>query len=105
MNEPPPVLLPSGQPIVWVTWPWLVLLGVDLPDFLHAEAELLRLAAFGEVVFGDELLGQRAARAFGEEDVLAAQLHARLVSRPWAGRRVPTPMSPATTPLTAPSSS
>ena len=49
---------------------------IDLPQFLDADAVFLRLASFVELVFGDELLGQRAARAFGEQSVFAAQLHA-----------------------------
>ena len=53
-----------------------VLVGRDLPQLLEADAVLLRLAALGELELPDELLGQRAARAFGDERVLAAQLHA-----------------------------
>ena len=56
----------------------LVHLGANLPELLHAEAVLLRLAAIGEIVFGDDLLGQRAAHALGDEDIFAEQFHAGL---------------------------
>ena len=48
----------------------------DLPQLLQAEAELLRIAAFAEAELGDELLAEIAARAFGEQRVFGAQLHA-----------------------------
>ena len=54
----------------------LVVLRLDLPEFLQADAELGGLAAFGEVVFGDELLGERAARAFADQHIFAHQRHA-----------------------------
>ena len=54
----------------------LVFLGLDLPQLLEADAVLLRLAALGQIELGDELLGERAARALGDDRVLAAQLHA-----------------------------
>ena len=38
--------------------PRLVLFGRDLPQFLEADAEFLRLASIREVEFGDQLLGQ-----------------------------------------------
>src|SRR5271156_5849124 len=50
--------------------------GVDLPDLLQADAVLFRLAAGIELELGDELFGQRSARAFADQDVFAAQLHA-----------------------------
>ena len=52
----------------------------DLPDLLHAQAELLRIAMGRQVQPRVDLLGQAAAHAFGDEDVLAVQLHPRLVS-------------------------
>ena len=54
----------------------LVLGGIDLPDFLQPDAEFRRLALGVERVFRDQLLAQAAARAFGEQRVLAEQLHA-----------------------------
>jgi hypothetical protein len=45
MNDPPPAFLPSGQPIVCMTLPFAVLRRVDFPDFLHAQAEFLRVLA------------------------------------------------------------
>ncbi len=53
-----------------------MLVGRDLPQLLEADAELLRLAAAVEPEARDQLLGQRAARALGDDRVLAAQLHA-----------------------------
>ena len=54
-----------------------VLLRRDLPELLQADAEFLRLAALarGRSV-GDQLLAEAAARAFGEQRVFGAQLHA-----------------------------
>ena len=54
----------------------LVLGGIDLPDFLQADAELRRLALGVEREFRDQLLAQAAARAFGEQRVFAEQFHA-----------------------------
>ena len=53
----------------------LVLAGRQPPQLLEADAVFLRLALV-EVVGLGELLGQRAARALGEQRVAAAQLHA-----------------------------
>src|ERR1043166_9562558 len=61
-----------------------VLVGRDLPQLLDAEAELLRLPAAVEPVVGDQDLRQAATRAFGEQRVLGAQLHA---AREVAARR------------------
>ncbi len=72
---------PKGQPMVCVTWPLSVLLGLHLPQFLHAEAEFLRLPAFRQLEAADDFLGQRTAHAFRDEHVLPNQLHARLVIR------------------------
>jgi len=52
--------------------------GVDLPDFLDADAVGLRVAAFIELVFGNQLLAQMTAGAFGEHCVLGMQFHAEL---------------------------
>src|SRR5690606_30408682 len=56
-------------------------LGPDLPQLLDADAVFLRFAPSAQIVVLDELLGERAVRALGDERVLAAQLHA-------AGERV-----------------
>ncbi len=79
MKLPPPVLIPSGQPMVWVTWPWRWF-SAGSPRALHADAELLRFAAFGEVELRDDLLGERAPHALGDEDIFAKELHAGLKS-------------------------
>ena len=49
---------------------------VDLPDLLQADAELLRVAPRVELELGDQLLGERTARALGDQHIFAAQLHA-----------------------------
>ena len=54
----------------------LVLGRINLPEFLQADAEFLRLAPFVQLEFGDKLFRQRTARALGEKRVFAAQLHA-----------------------------
>ena len=55
----------------------LAMLGrIDLPQLFQAEAEFLRLAAFGQAELGDQLLAEIAARAFGEQRVFGVQLHA-----------------------------
>ena len=59
----------------------LVVLRADLPELLHAEAVLLRLAALREPVFRDELLREAAADALADQDVFAPELHAGLVGR------------------------
>src|SRR5437667_1637138 len=48
----------------------------DLPQLLEPDAELSRLAALAEAEALDQALAQAAARALGEQRVLAAQLHA-----------------------------
>src|SRR4051812_22153283 len=50
--------------------------GVELPEFLQADAEFLRLAPLAQAEAGEQSLGERASRPFGEERVLAAQFHA-----------------------------
>src|SRR3569832_460935 len=56
--------------------PLLVLRRIDLPDFLEADAEFRRLALRIERELRDELLGETAPHAFGEQRVFATQLHA-----------------------------
>ena len=58
--------------------PFAMLVGVDFPDFLHPEAEFLRLLAVREIVFGNHLFRERPAHALGQEHVLAVQFHPRL---------------------------
>jgi DNA polymerase len=57
----------------------LVLLGIDVPEFLDADAIDLRLAVGFEVELLLDLLGQAPARALGEEGVASVKLHARLI--------------------------
>ena len=54
----------------------------ELPQFLDAEAVGLGLPAVGEAEAGGELLGDAAARAFGEEGRAGADVGARRVVRP-----------------------
>src|ERR1041385_8907533 len=54
----------------------LVLFRRDLPELLQADAVFLRLAVLAELTRRDQLCGQRAARALGEQRVFGAQLHA-----------------------------
>ena len=51
---------------------------VDFPQLLDADGVGLRILAGVQLVAGDQLLAQVAARAFGEHGVLADQLHAEL---------------------------
>ncbi len=51
---------------------------VDLPQLLDADGEALRVLAGIELVLVEQLPAQMAARAFGEDGVLAQQLHAEL---------------------------
>jgi hypothetical protein len=53
-----------------------VLRRIDLPEFLEPDAEFRRLAIVRKPVFRDQDLAERSARAFGEQCVLAEQLHA-----------------------------
>ena len=62
------------------------------------EAEFLRLAALAEVEPGDDLLGERAAHAFGDDTLFAEQLHAGLVVGLVARPSRSMPKTPATTP-------
>ena len=58
----------------------LELLGGNLPDLLHAQAEFLRVMAVRQVQPRHDVLGQRSAHALGDEDVFAVQLHPRLIA-------------------------
>ena len=53
-----------------------MLLRLDLPKLLEPDAVLLRLAIGVEFEGVDELLGEGAARAFGDQRVFAVQRHA-----------------------------
>src|SRR5690606_40932019 len=55
------------------------ILRLHLPEFLDADAELLRFASLVELEVRDEPLGQRAAHALGDQHILAVELHARLI--------------------------
>ena len=57
----------------------LVALGLDLPQLLQADAVDLRVDAFAQLEALLELPAEVAAAAFGEQGVLAVQLHAGLV--------------------------
>ena len=59
----------------------LVLLRVDVPELLEADAVSLRLALLVELEDALQLLGQMPSRALGEEGVAAVKLHAGLVIR------------------------
>ena len=53
-----------------------VFLRRDLPELLQSDAEFLRLAVVREPESRNQRLGETAARAFGEQRVFGAQLHA-----------------------------
>src|SRR5438067_319806 len=57
----------------------LVLLGLHVPQFLEADAIHLRIGAVAQPVARLELAPELAAAAFGEERVLAVELHAGLI--------------------------
>ncbi len=54
--------------------------GCDFPDFLHANTELRHIAISIQIEFGNHLFRQRAPHAFRDENILAAQLHPRLIT-------------------------
>ena len=54
----------------------LVFLRIDLPKLFQSDAEFRRLGILVEREAVDQRLGQAAARAFGEQRVFGAQLHA-----------------------------
>ena len=58
-----------------------VAFGADVPDLLHAEAELRNIGFLGEAETGDGVLRQRAPGALAEQDVFAPHLHSRFVGR------------------------
>ena len=51
------------------------------PQFFHADAVGLRIGVFRKIEFRDELLGQRSARAFGENHDFGLQIVSRLEVR------------------------
>ncbi|KAG1252012.1 hypothetical protein G6F68_011992 [Rhizopus microsporus] len=59
----------------------LMLGRVDLPQLLDADAVGLRVLAFVQLVTGDQLAAEVAARAFSEDRVLGLQRHATLEGR------------------------
>ena len=60
----------------------MVLFGINLPDFLHAEAEFLRAFPGRKVVFLDDFLGQGPAHPFRQEHIFADQRQTGLMVRP-----------------------
>jgi hypothetical protein len=59
-----------------------VLVGLDFPQFLEADAVGLRVGVASSANFSiEELLAEMAAAAFGEEGVFAEQFHAHLEVR------------------------
>ncbi len=56
--------------------PFTVFVGRNLPELLQPDPEFLRIAAVGKRELRDQLLAEVAARAFGEQRVFGAQLHA-----------------------------
>src|SRR5690606_39730615 len=54
---------------------------IDLPEFLDADAEFLRIDTVAQVEFLLQLFRQRAAYALGNQRVLGAQFDARRVAR------------------------
>ena len=57
----------------------LVALRLHLPQFLDADAVGLRIDAFAQLEFLHQVLGERAAAAFGENRLFRVQFHAGLV--------------------------
>ena len=93
--------LSSGQPMVCCTKPALVLLRRDLPQLLQADAEFLRIPILPQAEALDQYLRKVAARAFGQQGVSGAQLHAAGEAG-FCCPSLATPMSPVATPVTAP---
>ena len=69
----------------------LVVLRLDLPELLEADAVFAGLAAIGKIVFRDQLLGERTARALADQHIFAEQRHARRKARTVACRRAARP--------------
>src|SRR3990172_9115782 len=59
---------------------WFVLCGRNLPKFFQADAVFLWSALRVQAKFPDQLLGERAASAFGKERVFAAERDAGRVA-------------------------
>lgn len=58
-----------------------LVLGVGhLPDFLDADAVVLRILSRGEIETGDQLFAEMAAAALCEQGVPGVQFHARGVA-------------------------
>jgi hypothetical protein len=57
----------------------VVLLGIDIPQLLDADAVNLRLAVRLKIILRLHLLGQVTARAFGKQGILGVDFHAGLV--------------------------
>jgi hypothetical protein len=79
----------------------LVLGGRDFPKLLQSDTIFLRAALGIQAKFPDQLLGERAARTFGKECVLAAERDAGRVAV-LVRTVLATPMSPVMTPPMAP---
>jgi hypothetical protein len=56
-----------------------VVIGLHLPELLQPDAVFARLAPLTQPVGPDDLLGEGAARPFGDHDLFAHQRHAGLV--------------------------
>src|SRR5258706_16234406 len=56
--------------------PALVAIGLQLPQFLEADAKLLRIATLMKFVMSRKAFGERPAGAFAKERVFADQIHA-----------------------------
>ena len=78
-----------------------VFLRRDLPKFFQSEPEFLRIARVGQAETRDQLLAEIAARAFREQRVFGAQLHAAREAV-LALLVLGMPMSPVATPATLP---
>ena len=75
--------LSSGQPMRVLDQAGLVVGGGDFPQLLDADGIGLRVVAVAQVEAADQLLGQRAAAALGEQGVAGAQFHAALEVVGW----------------------
>src|SRR5690554_6779261 len=53
---------------------------IDVPQLFDADAVVLRILAFVQLVILDQLLAEVTAAAFGEQGVLGAQFHTRHVA-------------------------
>lgn len=57
--------------------------GINLPQFLNAEAVLLDVAILVEIEAANGSLGERPPYAFGQKHIAGAQHHARLIGGAW----------------------